>query len=215
MTMPLDASISANGVARPQPSPSVEDVADRFAQFRDVDDELELDDEPERGEDESIATVCTSIPNAYFRVDPRDPMPIRAFKSSSRSLYLVTAEVRVQRPDIHRYGAYLAKTRAGKLLVLCVRRPSISGQDFPAWRNMRHIASLARTEWWGMRWEEQPSGGFKLKAKPYPNITDAVTFPPGPLEEHVIAAFGDRLITSAQDARLPDIPDLTDAPEFV
>jgi hypothetical protein len=201
--------IAPNGTAA-----LTQEVEDRFRKYRDDEDDsnLVLDEEAEQSFDDTIATVSLSVSDTYFRVDPREPMPIRAYRpAGSRTLYLV-ANPSLKRPDIYRYSAYLAKTREGKLRVWCIRRPTISGADF--WQPQRRIANLARTAWWGMRWEEQPTGRYTLKAKPYPNVTDPVVFPEGPLEETVVTAFGDKVIETAEDPRLADIPDLSDAPEF-
>lgn len=195
-----------------------QEVEDRFKQYLDTDNDdvtVDLDSEEESSEEEGAPQVCISIPNAYFRVDPREPMRVRCYRpQDSRNLFLVAGSVKLTRPDIYRFAAYLAKTRDGHLKVWCVRRPTVSGSDFPTWQSYRRIAQLARTAWWGMRWEEQPNGKYKLKAKPYPNITDTVTFPETPIEELVVLAFEGRTIESADDARLSDIPDLSDAKEF-
>jgi hypothetical protein len=196
---------------------AAEEVAGKYRQFMEDDADAGDDDVDfidDSGED-AIPTPCTSITAAYFAVDPRPPLIAYICKPrDTRQFFLASRDV--QRRDVHRYSVFLARTRQGKLHLLLVRRPTLSGNDFPAWTAVRRLARRAQKAggWWGMAWEEQVNGRFKLRGGPCPNVTDAVTFPETSLEELVMLAFEDRTIEDANDPRLPELPDLSDAPEL-
>ena len=119
-------------------------------------------------------------------------------------MYLASSDV--QRKDIHRYSAFLAKLRSGKLRLLCVRRPSLSGSDWPAWAAIRRLARVAQRHggWWVMDWREMPSGRFKLYGGPAPaTVKDPPSFPDASLEDLILFGFGERIVESADDPRFP------------